>query len=171
MIKGVEALVAGFSEGAASGAEPAAFRELLDALPAAVYTTDAAGTITFVNRAAIELAGRTPTVGEDQWCVTFRLYSIDGKLLPHDECPMAIALKEARPVRDVEIMAERKISELPVVDVGGQPVGMLDITDIVSLFPQFDFAAKSTQPVTLPIPRPKNPGFSRQNRTSADERA
>jgi PAS domain S-box-containing protein len=135
MIKGVEALVTGFSEGAASGAEPAAFRELLDALPAAVYTTDAAGTITFVNRAAIELAGRTPTVGEDQWCVTFRLYSPDGKLLPHDECPMAIALKEARPVRDVEIMAERPDGRrvpvmpfpTPLFDETGAMIGAVNV--------------------------------------------
>jgi hypothetical protein len=48
---------------------------------------------------------------------------------------------------------------------------MLDITDIVSLFPQTDFAAKSTQTETLPIPRPKHPGFSRPGRTHAEERA
>jgi arabinose-5-phosphate isomerase len=71
----------------------------------------------------------------------------------------------------VEIMAERKISELPVVDADGQPLGMLDVTDIVSLFPHFDFAAKSAQPATLPIPRPKNRGFSRHPRTSVDEPA
>jgi arabinose-5-phosphate isomerase len=36
----------------------------------------------------------------------------------------------------VTIMAERKISELPVVDAAGRPVGMLDITDVVGLFPE-----------------------------------
>ena len=71
----------------------------------------------------------------------------------------------------VEIMAERKISELPVVDGDGQPQGMLDITDIVSLYPQPDFAAKFTQPSTLPIPRPKNRRFLPTGRTSADEPA
>lgn len=35
----------------------------------------------------------------------------------------------------VEILAERKISELPVVDAGGVPVGLLDITDVVGLAP------------------------------------
>jgi hypothetical protein len=48
---------------------------------------------------------------------------------------------------------------------------MLDITDIVSLFPHSDFAAKSTFSATLPIPRPKGAGFFRLDRTSADERA
>ncbi|MBL9124994.1 MAG: KpsF/GutQ family sugar-phosphate isomerase [Planctomycetaceae bacterium] len=36
----------------------------------------------------------------------------------------------------VAIMAERKISELPVVDGGGLPVGLIDITDIVSIIPE-----------------------------------
>jgi PAS domain S-box-containing protein len=81
-------------------------RELLEALPAAVYTTDAQGRITFYNKAAIEMAGRTPQPG-DEWCVTWRLYRPDGTYLPHDECPMAIALKENRPVRGVEAVAER----------------------------------------------------------------
>jgi PAS domain S-box-containing protein len=48
-------------------------RELMEALPAAVYTTDAAGHITFFNKAAVEMAGRTPRLGE-QWCVTWKLY-------------------------------------------------------------------------------------------------
>ncbi len=83
------------------------FRELIEALPAAVYTTDAEGRITFYNQAAIELSGRRPVVGSDEWCVTWKLYNTDGSALPHDECPMAIALKEGRPVRGVEAIAER----------------------------------------------------------------
>ena len=49
-------------------------RDLLEALPAAVYTTDAAGRITFFNKAAVEMAGREPAPG-DQWCVTWQLYN------------------------------------------------------------------------------------------------
>jgi arabinose-5-phosphate isomerase len=33
----------------------------------------------------------------------------------------------------VAILAELKISELPVVDAGGAPVGLLDITDVVGM--------------------------------------
>ena len=76
-------------------------RELLDALPAAIYTTDAAGRITYYNAAAVRLAGRKPELG-DAWCVTWRLYWPDGTPLAHDECPMAVALKTGRPVRGVE---------------------------------------------------------------------
>jgi PAS domain S-box-containing protein len=82
------------------------FRQLLQALPAAVYTTDPEGRITFYNEAAVEFAGRRPELGE-LWCVTWRLYNADGSRLPHDECPMAIALKENRPVLGAEAIAER----------------------------------------------------------------
>ena len=82
------------------------YRDLLNALPAAIYTTDAEGRITFFNEAAVDFAGRRPMIG-DQWCVTWRLYHPDGAPLPHDECPMAIALKEKRPVRGAEAIAER----------------------------------------------------------------
>ena len=56
---------------------------------------------------AVELAGRTPTLGTDEWCVTWKLYRPDGTPLPHDECPMAVALKEGRPIRNAEAIAER----------------------------------------------------------------
>lgn len=39
-------------------------------------------------------------------------------------------------VEAVELLARRKISELPVVDPQGRPVGMIDITDVVGLFPE-----------------------------------
>jgi arabinose-5-phosphate isomerase len=35
----------------------------------------------------------------------------------------------------VEVMRLRKISELPVVDAGGRPVGSLDITDLIGVLP------------------------------------
>lgn len=54
---------------------------MLQALPAAIYTTDAEGRITFFNQACIDFAGRTPKVGE-MWCVTWKLYLPDGTPLP-----------------------------------------------------------------------------------------
>jgi PAS domain S-box-containing protein len=82
------------------------FRDLLQALPAAIYTTDADGRITFFNRACIDFAGRTPKIG-DMWCVTWKLFHPDGTPLAHEDCPMAIALKENRAVRNMEAIAER----------------------------------------------------------------
>jgi PAS domain-containing protein len=63
--------------------DDSAIRTVLEALPAAVYMTDAAGRITYYNQAAVELAGREPKLGTDEWCVTWRLYTTDGTPLPH----------------------------------------------------------------------------------------
>ncbi len=35
----------------------------------------------------------------------------------------------------VDLMKSRKISELPVVDRGGRPVGLIDLTDLIGLVP------------------------------------
>lgn len=93
------------------------YRQLLDSLPAAVYTTDGRGRITYYNQAAVQMSGRTPELGTDKWCVSWRLYNPDGSPLPHDKCPMAVALQENRPIRNVEAVAERpdgtRVSFLP----------------------------------------------------------
>jgi PAS domain-containing protein len=80
---------------------------VLDALPLPLYATDADGVITYFNPACIAFAGRTPSVNEDRWCVTWKLYTDDGKFIPHDQCLMAVALKDGVPVRGVAAIAER----------------------------------------------------------------
>lgn len=81
--------------------------EALDALPAPIYLTDATGHITHYNKACLPFAGRTPEAGRDRWCVTWKLFSTDGTPMPHDECPMAVALNEGRELRGGEAIAER----------------------------------------------------------------
>ena len=117
------------------------FRELLDALPAAVYTTDAAGRITYHNEAAADLWGHRPALGSSEWCGSWKLFWPDGTPLPHDECPMAVALKEDRAVRGMEAAAERPDGTrvpfipypTPIHDETGKLVGavnmLVDITD------------------------------------------
>ena len=84
-----------------------ALQGLLAAIPAAIYTTDAAGYITYYNQAAAKLWGCEPALGVSQWCGSWRLYRADGTPLRHDQCPMAEALKSQRPVRGVEAVLER----------------------------------------------------------------
>src|ERR1700694_1221950 len=83
------------------------FREVLQALPAAVYITDANGHITFYNEAAAALWGHRPELGKSEWCGSWKLFWPDGSVLPHGECPMAWALKQKRPIRGMEAVAER----------------------------------------------------------------
>ena len=80
---------------------------MIDALPVAIYTTDAQGRLTYFNPAAVEFSGRVPELGTDQWCVSWKLYNADGTPMAHDACPMAIALREGKVVWGVEAIAER----------------------------------------------------------------
>ncbi len=111
------------------------FHQLLEALPVPVYTTDKSGTITYYNRAAAEFAGREPVVGKEKWCVTFRLFTTDGRELPHDQCPMAVALRENRPVRNIDAIAQRPDGTLfpflpfptPLHDENGEVIGAVNV--------------------------------------------
>ena len=94
------------AEGALHTSE-AHFRAMIDALPVAIYTTDAEGRLTHFNPAAVAFSGRVPELGTDQWCVSWKLYYPDGTPMLHEDCPMAIALMEGRTVRGVEAIAER----------------------------------------------------------------
>ena len=79
----------------------------LDELPVPIYTTDSEGGVTYWNRACIEFAGRVPQLGQDRWCVTWKIYTTTGDLLPHDKCPMAEAIRRRRIIRDKVAIAER----------------------------------------------------------------
>jgi PAS domain-containing protein len=114
---------------------------VLATLPAPIYVTDAEGWITFYNQACIQFAGRTPTPGEDRWCVTWKLYAVDGSFLPHEDCPMAVAIREKRPVRGAIAAAERPDGTrvmftpypTPLIGEDGDVVGavniLIDVTD------------------------------------------
>jgi PAS domain S-box-containing protein len=114
---------------------------LLAALPMAVYTTDAAGQITFYNEAAAELWGVRAELGSAKWCGSWRLYWPDGRPMPHGECPMGVALKEQRAIYGAEAVAEKpdgtRITFLayptPLWDDAGTLTGavntLIDITD------------------------------------------
>ena len=117
------------------------YRSVIEALPAAVYTTDEAGRITMFNQAAVDFSGRVPEIGSDSWCVTWKLYHTDGRPMPHDECPMAMALKEGKPNRGQEAIAERPDGSrvnfipypTPLRDSSGKVTGainmLIDITE------------------------------------------
>ncbi len=118
-----------------------AAQEILQALPAAIYTTDAAGRITFYNEAAAALWGCRPELGKSEFCGSWKLYWPDGTPLPHDECPMAVALKQGKAIRGMEAVAERPDGTrvpfiaypTPLFDAEGRLTGavnmLVDISD------------------------------------------
>jgi PAS domain S-box-containing protein len=126
---------------ATSGADDRVWRDLVNALPAAVYITDATGRIIFSNEAAVTLWGCHPELGKNKFCGSWKLYWPDGTPLPHDQCPMALALKEKRPIRGMEAIAERPDGTrvhfipypTPLFDTSGNLIGavnmLVDITE------------------------------------------
>jgi PAS domain S-box-containing protein len=115
-------------------------QELIAAIPAAIYTTDAEGKITYFNQAAVELTGRSPTTGSDEWWSKWKLFHPDGRPLPYDQSPMAIALKEGRAIRNAEVVVERPDGTrapfipypTPLRDGTGKTVGAINMLVDVS---------------------------------------
>jgi PAS domain S-box-containing protein len=111
------------------------YREILEDLPVAIYTTDIEGRITYHNRASIELAGRRPELGSDKWCVAWKLYTDAGLPLAHEDCPTAAALREKRPIRGMELIGERPDGSryrfmpypTPLYSESGNCVGAVDM--------------------------------------------
>ncbi|MGI6402178.1 MAG: KpsF/GutQ family sugar-phosphate isomerase [Thermoguttaceae bacterium] len=51
--------------------------------------------------------------------------------------PSPTTIRADAPMREaIEILSERKLSELPALDEDGRPVGMLDVTDLVGFLPE-----------------------------------
>ena len=117
-----------------------AIRELLGALPAAIYVTDAAGHLTYCNQSAIDLWGVTPKLGQDRWCDLARFYHADGTPMVQEDCPTEIALKQGRVVRGREAIIERSDgTRIPIIpfptplrDGTGAVVGVVNMTVDIS---------------------------------------
>jgi PAS domain S-box-containing protein len=108
---------------------------ILQAVPAAIYATDAAGRITFYNAAAVELWGVAPELGRTEFSGSWKLYWPDGTPLPHNECPMAMALRERRPIYGLEAIVERPDGSrvpfapypTPLFDASGELIGAVNM--------------------------------------------
>jgi PAS domain S-box-containing protein len=117
-------------------------RQLIYTLNTPLYTTDMEGRITMFNPAAAELWGREPAIGKDLWCGSFKILRLDGTDLPLDSCPMAVCLKERRPVYDEQILVVRPDGAIrnvapqpqPLYDDNGEMIGainmLVDITEL-----------------------------------------
>lgn len=119
----------------------ARYRSLIESLGVAVYTTDEAGRITLYNREAETIWGRKPEP-QDRWTGSQRIFHPNGSEIPPEECPMAVALKERRPVRNIDIIVERPDGSranilpypTPLFDFFGRLTGAVNVlVDITAL--------------------------------------
>lgn len=118
-----------------SASDDSHFRNILNVLPAAIYTTDSEGRITWFNDAAAELWGQRPALGMSRWCGSWKLYWPDGRPMRHEECPMAVAILERRPVRGDKAILERPDGSrvafiaypTPLFDSAGEFIGAVNM--------------------------------------------
>lgn len=137
----LEQALGSLQQGLADGPPSSSLLTALDSLPAPIYLTDKEGVVTYFNPPCIGFAGRKPVPGKDRWCVTWKLYTDDGQFMPHDQCPMAVAVIERRRVRGLTAVAERPDGTrvrfmpypTPLFNDAGQFCGavnmLIDITD------------------------------------------
>lgn len=118
------------------------YRNLIHKLDIPLYTTDRDGVITLCNQAAITLWGRHPEVGIEKWSGAFRMFYIDGTELAREDCPLAVSMREGKPIRDTEVLVMRPDGSVlhvaahpqPLFDENGNVSGavnmLLDLTNI-----------------------------------------
>lgn len=135
--------LAGVSGTKGGRTEDVAFRRLLANLPAAAYTCDSDGLISYFNSHAASLWGRKPRLNhpEDRYCGSFQLFTAEGQPIAHDKCWMALALKNDCEYNGQEILIERAdgtrctalANASPIHDADGRVTGavtvLVDISD------------------------------------------
>jgi PAS domain S-box-containing protein len=132
----------------------AEFLRLLDKLPAAAYTCDPDGLITYYNQPALRLWGRAPKLRDqvDRFCGSFRLHTSEGRPISHDECWMALALRNDREYPSCEIIVERPDGEQlnvlacasPIHDKSGKLIGAVNVLFDITERKRAEAALKET---------------------------
>jgi PAS domain S-box-containing protein len=83
------------------------FFDLLQHLPAAVYTCDVQGRVLLYNKAARELWGRNPRISKGVWCGSTAMIDKNGNVIDPTSSPMARAIAEGRSIFGEELIIER----------------------------------------------------------------
>jgi PAS domain S-box-containing protein len=107
---------------------------LSEIMPIAIYTCDRYGYISSYNKAAVDLWGRTPEIGRDLWCGSWKIFYPTGEPMSLDDCPMARTLKTGIAVNGAHIVIQRpdgakvlvKVYAKPLFDNQGQLAGAIN---------------------------------------------
>jgi len=82
-------------------------RAVIDALPVAIYATDANGALTHFNQSAVEFFGCTPELGRKDWCKDLLFFYPDGSPIPYEHSPVSIEYQIDHQLDGIEAIVER----------------------------------------------------------------
>lgn len=114
---------------------------LIQNLPAPVYTCDTDGNILIYNKAAAKLWGKEPELGKDKWNSAIKKYDINNNIIPYDSISLDQSIKENRLIYGEEVIIEgsdgvrRNVISYPspTYDADGNLTGavnmLIDITE------------------------------------------
>jgi PAS domain S-box-containing protein len=128
------------------------YRDLIQALPVAVYTVDEKGMINLFNEAAVKLWGRVPELGKELWSESYALFTQDGLPLTEENGPMGVALKEKR-VLIVEGYVKQPDGNVrhvienpkPIFDSSGHIAGALNVVIDITDSREAEFALRTSE--------------------------
>ena len=83
------------------------YRDLVDTLPAAIYTVDGEGRIQIYNDAAVRLWGRCPQVGVEKWTGAHAIFTPEGQRISPEALPIARVVRSGEAVAKTEVVFER----------------------------------------------------------------
>ena len=137
-------------------------RSLTEMLPAAVSANDAEFRVLWCNRAMLELTGAEPVPGSDGFSLRLNLFLPDGTALPPEASPIAVAFRERRAVRGIELLVEKPDGRrtpflayaTPVHDAAGKFSGTINM--LVDIAGRRESEANSRALLTQFIHREKN---------------
>jgi len=131
------------------------YKQLANLLPVAVYACDATGLITYYNPKAAELWGRAPRAGDtdERFCGSEQMILDDGQALPHDRCPMAIALRDGLSFREQPVNIRRpdgsmvsvRVNIDPIRDNAGRIVGAVNVFHDVTELRRAEQAVRNSE--------------------------
>jgi PAS domain S-box-containing protein len=133
------------------------WQAILNTIPVAAYTCDAAGQIVYFNALAESVWGRAPPLRDanERYCGSHQLYLSDGTRISHGQCWMALALSEGTSCHGREIVIERvdgsRTSGMayvhPIRNVEGEVIGAVALVAEISAP-----ATEHVEPKRTPIP-------------------
>ncbi|WHZ29586.1 MAG: PAS domain-containing protein [Nitrospira sp.] len=129
------------------------YRSLIERMPAAMYTIDRDGRITFYNDQAAELWGRRPNLGDNDSRFGGSYKLLDGTPLPHGKTPMVDAVQSGTTVHGQEAVLERSdgtrrhviVHIDPLRNAEGHIVGAVNLLTDITARKQVEDAVRSSE--------------------------